>query len=156
VRRLSNNLRPSILEDLGLAAALQVLTRELSEQIPQVRVDCEVVGPAARLSPEWEMAAFRVTQEALANIGKHARGATRAKVVLRFEAEGLSLTVEDDGCGFEVPAAGDLIREGHLGLAGMVERARLLGGELEVSSTPSRGTTIALRLPFSSPDTMGP
>lgn len=156
VRRLSNNLRPSILEDLGLAAALRVLTRELSEQLPQVRVDCQVVGPAARLSPELELAAFRVAQEALSNVAKHARGATQAGVVLLFEDEELVLTVEDDGCGFEVPATGDLIRGGHLGLAGMVERAQLLGGELKMSSAPSRGTTITLRLPFASPVATGP
>lgn len=152
VRRLSNNLRPSILEDLGLVAALRVLTRELGEQLPQVHVDCEIVGPAVRLSPELELAAFRVAQEALANVRKHAHGATQAKVVLLFEDEGLMLTVEDDGCGFDVPATANLIREGHLGLAGMVERAQLLGGGLEISSVPSQGTTITLRLPTASQD----
>ena len=147
VRRLSHNLRPSALEDLGLAAALRVLVRELDEEIPNARALCEVVGRERRLAPELELTTFRVAQEALSNVRKHARSATRVDVALVYEDWGLMLMVEDNGDGFETVEREGLIRDGHLGLAGMMERAQLFGGELSIVSAPGEGTTVSLRLP---------
>ncbi len=147
VRRLSHNLRPSALEDLGLAAALRVLVRELDEEIPNARAQCEVVGRERRLAPELELTTFRVAQEALSNVRKHARSATRVDVALVYEDWGLMLMVEDNGDGFEMVEREGLIRDGHLGLAGMMERAQLFGGELSIVSAPGEGTTVSLRLP---------
>ena len=150
VRRLSHQLRPPALEDLGLAAALQQLARELGTELPRARVQCQVVGQGLGLPPEIELTTFRIAQEALANVRKHARLATRVDVALIHESRGLVLMVEDDGQGFEVPAAETLVREGRLGLAGMIERAQLFGGELSVASTPGEGTVVRLRLPSGS------
>ncbi len=152
VRRLSHNLRPSALEDLGLAAALRVLTQELSEEMPNASVKCEVVGEEARLQPELELTTFRIAQEALSNIRKHARSASRVEVALVYQDWGLMLMVEDNGGGFEVAGSESLVRDGHLGLAGMIERAQLFGGELSVVSTLGEGTALSLRLPALPPD----
>ncbi len=146
VRRISHNLRPSTLEDLGLVAALQVLARELGEQLPQAQVRCEIVGQEVRLPRELELTAFRIAQEALANVRKHARSASRVNVALIFDEWGVLLMVEDDGGGFTMADRDTLLREGHLGLIGMAERARLFGGELNVAAAPGEGTTISLRL----------
>lgn len=150
VRRLSHNLRPSTLEDLGLAAALQALAAELGEEMPNARILCEVVGQEVRLQPELELTAFRIAQEALRNVRKHARSATRVDIALIYEEWGLMLMVEDDGGGFEMAGTESLIRDGHLGLAGMIERAQLFVGELSVVSTPGEGTALSLRLPSAS------
>ncbi|HEV8635117.1 MAG TPA: histidine kinase [Chloroflexota bacterium] len=148
LRRMSNNLRPSALEDLGLVPAVRALTGELAEQLGDTEVCCEVVGRELRLSPELELTAFRIAQEALTNVRRHAKTATRVDVALIFAEWGLALLVEDDGCGFAAPDRDTLMREGHLGLVGMVERAQLFGGELRIASTPGEGTTVTLRLPL--------
>lgn len=155
VRRLSHHLRPSALEDLGLAAALRVLARELGEELPNAQVQCEVVGQEAGLPTEIELTAFRIAQEALTNVRKHARSATRVDVALIYEEWGLMLMVEDNGGGFEIVSTEDLVRDGHLGVAGMVERAQLFHGELSVVSTPGEGTTVSLRLPSVPPSAQG-
>lgn len=147
VRRMSTNLRPFILEDLGLAAALQALTRELATELPAAHVTGEIVGEERRLPPEIELTAFRIVQEALTNVRKHA-GPTvsRVTVALIYEAWGILILVEDDGPGIDLPPVADLVRDGHLGIAGMVERAQLFGGTLDVISAPGEGTTVRLRL----------
>jgi signal transduction histidine kinase len=146
VRRMSNHLRPSILEDLGLVATLQVLARELNQQLPQAHVSCEIVGQETRLATELELTAFRVAQEALTNVRRHAATATRVSIALFFEGQHIQLLIEDDGPGFLLPDRESLIRDGHLGLTGMAERAHLFGGQLDVSSLPGEGTTVSLRL----------
>lgn len=147
VRRLSHNLRPLALEDLGLTASLQMLCRELRRDMPAARVHCEIVGSEHRLTPELELTVFRTVQEALNNVRKHARTATQVTVTLFYEEWGILTTVEDNGPGFEVPELAVLVREGHLGVAGMSERARLFAGELTLASAPGAGTTVTLRLP---------
>jgi len=146
VRRVSNDLRPLILEDLGLPAALQALSEDLSQQVPSARVHCEIVGHERRLAPELELAVFRVIQEALTNVRKHAQRATQVNVTLYFEDKEIVATVEDNGPGFEPPDVQALVQKGHLGLAGMYERANLFGGEVSITSTPGEGTTTVLRL----------
>ena len=147
VRRVSNALRPLILEDLGLPAALQALSEELLQDMPDTRVHCEVVGDERRLAPELELTVYRVIQEALTNLRKHAPGVTQVNVTLYFEAGEVLATVEDNGPGFQPPDVQALVREGHLGLAGMHERAHLFGGEVNITSAPGEGTTTVLRLP---------
>ena len=147
VRRISNALRPSILEDLGLPAALQALCNDLEQQMPSIQCSFVVTGQERRLTPDLELAVFRVVQEALNNIRKHARQATRVAVELGFKETVIETLVRNDGLAFPSPDMHDLVRGGHLGLAGMYERARLFHGELTLSSDPLKGTTVLLRLP---------
>jgi signal transduction histidine kinase len=147
VRRVSNDLRPLILEDLGLPAALQALSEDLSQHMPDARVHCEIVGVEQRLAPELELAVFRIVQEALTNVRKHAPTATQVNVTLYFEEEQVLATVEDNGPGFPSPDVRGLVRQNHVGLTGMYERAHLCGGEVGITSTPGKGTTAVLRLP---------
>ena len=146
VRRMSHDLRPSILEDLGLSAALQAGVDQLATQLPSASVYYEIVGHEKHLPPELELTAFRIVQEALNNVRKHASAAKRVDLVLFFEEWGIMVNIEDDGPGFRVPSKQSLIRARHLGLAGMVERAQLFGGNLSITSTPGKGTQISLRL----------
>ncbi len=147
VRRISNALRPSILEDLGLSAALQALCSDLEQQMPSIHCQCVVTGMERRLAPDLELAVFRVVQEALGNIRKHVRSATRVDVQMEFCESEIRAVVCNDGPVFPRPDVRSLVRNGHLGLAGMYERARLFHGELQISSDPAMGTTIRLRLP---------
>lgn len=147
LRRMSNNLRPSILEDLGLAAALQLLVKELGQQLPRARTSFEVVGAEARLPMETELAVFRVAQEALSNVRKHAASADRVSAELIFDDREVTLVVEDNGPGFERTPPPALLRAGHLGLTGMAERARLLNGDLSVETAAEKGATVVLRFP---------
>jgi signal transduction histidine kinase len=146
VHRMSNDLRPLILEDMGLVVAVQMLGDQLQRRMPSARIHCEIVGKERRLDPEMELTVFRVTQEALSNVGRHADGASRVLTTLYFEPWGILLTVEDNGPGFQVADAPDFMRRGHLGLGGMLERARLFAGELKVDSEPGRGTVVTLRI----------
>jgi signal transduction histidine kinase len=148
VRRISNALRPSILEDLGLSVALHTLCNDLEQQMPSIRCRCIVTGEGRRLSPDLELAVFRVIQEALANIRKHASQATRVDVEMSFGEAELIAQVTNDGMNFSNPDVRLLVREGHLGLAGMYERARLFHGELNITSDLVDGTAVRLRLPY--------
>ncbi|MHB1004083.1 MAG: cache domain-containing protein [Chloroflexota bacterium] len=148
LRRISNYLRPSILEDLGLVPALQLVVRELGQHLPETRTNFEVVGEEARLPLARELTVFRIAQEALSNVRKHAAGAGRVSVALIFDPREVTLVVEDNGPGFLAAQPGVLLQQGHLGLAGMAERARLFGGELSVESALEKGTTVILRLPL--------
>ncbi|MFL7808800.1 MAG: ATP-binding protein [Anaerolineae bacterium] len=148
VRRMSRALRPLILEDLGLVPAVQAMAEELEEQLPEGRVFCEVIGDEQRLVPEAEVGAYRIVQEALTNVRKHASLATRVYVTLQFESQMLRISVEDNGPGFRaVLAESDSDRE-HLGLTGMRERAELLGGKWAIHSHPQEGTRVTLELPL--------
>jgi signal transduction histidine kinase len=101
-----------------------------------------------RLSPEGELALFRIVQEALSNVARHAL-ASHARVTLREVDGAVEAVVEDDGCGFD-PAAQEAARP-CLGLFGMRERALYVGGEVEVRSTPGAGTRVRIRIPLPSP-----
>jgi two-component system sensor histidine kinase UhpB len=148
VRRISRALRPLILEDLGLVAAVQATAEELEDQLPGGRVFCEVIGEEQRLDPETEVSAYRIVQEALTNVRKHAPAATRVYVTLQFEPHVLRISVEDNGQGFRtVLVEGDGDRE-HLGLMGMRERAELINGKWAVHSQPGEGTRVTLELPL--------
>lgn len=140
-RELSRLLRPQILDDLGLEPALRWLTRTFSER-NGVALEVDLVGLDRRLPAEVETLAFRVVQEALNNVAKHA-GASRGQVLARREGAELTLVVADDGKGFE-PDAPD---NGGSGLRGMRDRVELFGGRIEIGSRPGLGTRIAARVP---------
>ena len=147
-RRMSNDLRPLLLEHLGLPAAIRALCDEVSRQMPNARVHCEIVGNQSRLPADLELTAFRIAQEALTNLRKHAASATQVNVALYFEEWGIAVSVEDNGPGFAPVDVQALARSSHLGLAGMVERARLFDGEINIVSVPGEGTSVFLRLPY--------
>jgi signal transduction histidine kinase len=145
VRRLSLGLRPSLLDDLGLAPALERLVDDVRVHHPmQVSLDAaEVAG--LRLPDEVATAVFRIVQEALSNIMKHSQ-AKRATIRVRSSNENVLAEVADDGCGIE-PAIVSSPPAGHLGLRGMHERASLLGGKFTLDSAPGRGTRITVTIP---------
>jgi len=146
VRRFSQDLRPSILDDLGLLPALEWLTSDLSENFG-IAIEMEVIGSARRFTPEVELLLFRITQEALRNVWKHSE-ASKTWVTLKFDEDKTVLTVKDNGKGFEVPErVGDLATSGKLGLVGMQERARLASGSLTLQSESDKGTTITVVVP---------
>jgi two-component system sensor histidine kinase UhpB len=146
VHRMSQDLRPSVLDDLGLVPALRTLARQRSG--PQVLV--HVDGLKERLPPPIETALYRIAQEALTNANKYAR-ASRIDIDLQsLNGSGVRLRVRDDGVGFDPDSIPDTEERGRtgLGLFGMRERATLLRGTLEVHSAPSRGTEVVAELPL--------
>jgi signal transduction histidine kinase len=143
VRDLSQLLRPAVLDDLGLAAAVDGLLRAFARR-HRVRVELVQEGSTDRLPIETEVAAFRIIQEALTNVARHA-GASRCTVRLRGASGTLDVEIEDDGAGFD-PAAAPTSRSG-LGLVGIRERATELGGTVRVDAAPGSGTRIAVHLP---------
>ncbi len=145
VRTLSHRLRPSLLDTLGLAAALQHLGRE-AEDAGLAQVQVAVQGPAAELPDLVKTALFRVAQECLTNIAKHAH-AHHVQITLQFAPGGtVRMRVDDDGQGFDVPAVRMDPRRG-IGLRNMRERMAAVGGELVVRSIPGAGTTIEAVMP---------
>jgi two-component system sensor histidine kinase DegS len=147
LRRISNALRPPVLQDLGLATAVQALCDDLTQQMPSICCNYEIHGEEGRLPPELELAIFRVIQEALSNIRLHSRGTSQVNVMLEIKEPTTVATVRDNGPSFPVQDVQTLVREGHLGLAGMYERARLFNGEISITSIAGEGTTIMLSLP---------
>lgn len=149
LHRLAWELRPSALDDLGLELALQRFTTEWSENTG-IALDFHSDGlNGQRLPLEFETALYRVAQEALTNVLRHAR-ASRVSVLLERHPERVSLIVEDNGAGFDAEAVLDSpSTRGKLGLLGMSERVQLLGGTLTIESTFGTGTAIFARIPTS-------
>ncbi|MFH0809781.1 MAG: PAS domain S-box protein, partial [Pseudomonadota bacterium] len=146
VRQFSQQLRPSILDDLGLVPALKWLASELNGQ--GIGAHAEITGNVRQILPEAELTLFRIAQEGLNNARRHA-GASRVDIRLEFAERSVRMTVSDDGKGFDLPArVGDLARVGKLGLAGMQERAQLLGGTLLIDSAPGKGTKLTVEVPL--------
>jgi len=152
LRSIARGLRPSILDDLGLVASInQVVAEATSRQ--GLAGEFMVSGTERRLAPDLELAVFRIAQEAVTNVERHA-AAAQLHVSLEYADTALRLRVEDDGVGFArdpaVPAVD--VGEGHsLGLPGMHERARLVGGRLVVRSAPGQGTSVEARVPVPPP-----
>jgi signal transduction histidine kinase len=142
VRRLAVELRPSALDDFGLVAALERLTASISEQTG-IKIDFEPALTTERLPEEVETALYRIVQESLTNVVKHAK-ARNVSVLLTRKDGAVKAVIEDDGRGFE-PA--ERIGDG-FGLVGMSERLALLGGRLEIESSEEAGTTIAAEVPL--------
>ncbi|PIX52823.1 MAG: ATPase, partial [Candidatus Aquicultor secundus] len=146
IRRLSRDLRPSILDDLGLLPAVEWLTEQIKVE-HRIAAEFTVSGNEKRFSPEIEVMLFRIIQEALRNIAKHAE-ATKAKINIDLKDTETRVTISDNGKGFRLPSTlGDLSRHGKLGIDGMQTRARLVGGTFYVRSRHGEGTTITVTIP---------
>jgi PAS domain S-box-containing protein len=146
VRRFSQDLRPSILDDLGLIPALEWLITDL-EKSYDIKSKVGITGSSRRLAPEIELTVFRIAQEVLSNVRRHSQ-ASAVEMTLDFGADALTLIISDNGQGFNIPErTSDLAMSGKLGIIGMRERARLIGGTLIVQSELEAGTTITLRIP---------
>lgn len=145
VRRFSQDLRPPVLDDLGFVAAVRSLARNLEEA--DVETKLRVSGTPYRLSAEEELMLFRIAQESLNNIRRHAH-ASEAKVMVSFDPQNVRIVIEDDGQGFDAPDKfDDLVASGKLGLIGMHERARILGGTMQIDSEPGKGTKVIVDAP---------
>ncbi len=147
VHTVALELRPPALDRLGLRRALEAHLNDWAER-NRMEADFQAVGVAdERFGPEIETALFRAVQEGLTNAARHAE-ATRVSLVLERHPGAIAVILEDDGRGFDVEAATRAAGEGaRLGLLGMQERARLLGGTFEIESAPGAGTTLFVRLP---------
>jgi signal transduction histidine kinase len=145
LRHLMSALRPPVLDNRGFAEALGEHVQRF-EQEHGVAVDVGL-GLDQRLAPELETILYRIVQESLTNVIKHAQARHVSVTVDQPDDSTVRLRVRDDGVGFDASNAAQLLREGHYGLAGMRERASLVGGSLDVGSMPGHGTTIEARLP---------
>jgi two-component system sensor histidine kinase UhpB len=134
---VARQLRPTALDDLGLRAALAAHVADL-ERRTGIETSFEAAGDVSGIDPESQLVLYRVAQEALSNAARHS-GAEHVRARLRSDGERVELTVADDGRGFSFDDA-----EGGLGIAGMRERALLVGGELAIESRPDTGTTVRL------------
>jgi signal transduction histidine kinase len=147
MRQLVADLRPSQLDDLGLVPAIHWLAEEWRSRL-KLDVRVQVSGHRRRLTPEMETVLFRITQEGLTNIAKHAH-AQHALVRLSFDTDPMELRIEDDGVGMTPEQASRrLTRNQGWGLAGIRERAALVGGDVEVDSTPGHGTRLTIHIPL--------
>jgi PAS domain S-box-containing protein len=147
LRRISRALRPSVLDDLGLAAAIKSEVTALARRTG-VDVRFVLAGEEARLPTEIELTMLRVAQEALHNVERHA-SASKVFVRLAFDHGQVRLIVRDDGQGLtSMPSASDLLDAGKLGVVGMQERARLVGGRVEVRTRAGGGTTVEVAAPY--------
>jgi two-component system sensor histidine kinase UhpB len=151
VRRVALDLRPTILDDLGLAAALEWRVDEFN-QASDLKTTIEVDGLSGRLPRDIELVFYRVGQEALSNIARHAQ-AQHVSLRLRQAPTSLTLEINDDGRGFN-PAAKAVNGTAGLGLLGMRERLASIQGSLLIESTPGRGTRILAQAPLENPTEM--
>jgi two-component system sensor histidine kinase DegS len=143
MRRLSLNLRPDLLDSMGLLPALRWLVERL-EQEDKINAQMVVSGVARQLPHEREVIIFRFVQEALSNIRRHSE-ATKAVVNLEFDQETVIIKIQDNGKGFELPEKiGEFTSEGKLGVVGMQERAGFLGGNFKINTAPNKGTTVSI------------
>lgn len=147
VRNICSGLRPGVLDDLGLAAAIEWQSSEFASRNG---VECLVTVPPVDLHLDGDRATatFRIFQECLTNVTRHAQ-AKSVRVVLCQEEESILLVVEDDGIGFVESGSSNTV--GSLGLLGMKERAQFCGGDVHITSTPGKGTTVTVRMPVDTP-----
>ena len=146
LQRYARDLRPSILDQMGLVAALNWLAEGLSKELGiKTTVKADKLPP---LPPETELAMFRIAQEALNNVRKHAQS-SEINITVESMSSNVKMTITDNGIGFPLSRlAGDLAREGKLGVLGMTERARLIRGSLQIRSEPGKGTTVIAEAPI--------
>jgi signal transduction histidine kinase len=139
---VSTSLRPAILDDLGLSAAVAWHGRDFEQR---TGVACEVDVPAdsGGIAPAVALCLFRIVQEALTNVARHAQ-ARRVRVSLNAAPDAVTLVVADDGRGVTTD---ELARPTSLGVVGMRERAAVVGGEVTITGSPGRGTTLTVRVP---------
>jgi len=145
LRRLIRAMRPLYLEDLGLVAALEMLARETSTN-DSFSLNFQYKGLEKRLPPETELAIYRIAQEGISNIIRHAN-ARNALLKLDFSSSNTTLTISDDGSGFNAPESpAEFVPGGHFGLLGMHERAELIGARMEIQSSPGEGAQLTITI----------
>jgi two-component system, NarL family, sensor histidine kinase UhpB len=149
IRRIASDLRPGILDDFGLEAAVEWQLQQFRDRTG-VAVDLETEVAEESLSKDMSTAAFRVLQEALTNIARHA-DATRVRVRIRTTESELLLNVLDDGKGLQTDG-----NRRPLGLIGMRERARQLGGSVNITNGPEQGVLVEMRVPLRQPGVEAP
>lgn len=146
VRGFSRQLRPTVLDDLGLIPAIEWLMGEI-RKTSKLEMKVTTEGERERLNPDLELALFRVVQEALINAAKHSR-ASSASVRIEYRPEKIQADIVDNGVGFDVPESIESMQKGgHLGLAGIMERIELIGGKLTISSKKEQGTSMRVEVP---------
>ena len=154
LRLTIRGLRPIYLEDLGLAASLEMLTAETGK-VSGLAIIFRKDGTERRLSVDTEMMLYRMAQESLSNVIRHAQ-AKQASLALTYTPDGLRLEITDDGKGFKAPTSpAEFPRQGHFGLIGLHERAELIGASLEIISAPWQGTRVVIQL-VQKPDSSTP
>jgi len=145
-RHFSHELRPALLDHFGLIPSLELLTNELQQDGKACHL--EVAGRKHRLATEIELQIFRIAQEAIHNVRKHSN-ATEARLKIQFCKEHVIVRISDNGCDFDVPKLlGSYVRIGKLGLAGIHERARIIGAKLWIKSERGRGTVVTVVVPL--------
>jgi signal transduction histidine kinase len=147
VRSVSLNLRPPMLDDIGLESALRWF---VDQQVNETGLKMDLVSSLGgkRVAPEFETACFRIVQESLTNVARHARART-VRIELARKDSNLLLSIQDDGIGFDVAASRQCAKSGgSFGLLGMEERTCLLGGEFEIESASGQGTVTRVRFPI--------
>ena len=146
-REISYNLMPSVLEDFGLSPALQLLSEQFANRT-NVKVQFQAHGITDRLDPNLEIGIYRIAQESLNNVSKHAE-ATEVNLQIIRHSNGIRLVIEDNGKGLTTqPGLLRATGKGGMGLPGMRERASSFGGVLTIDSTPNNGTLIAVEVPL--------
>lgn len=147
LRNFAGDLRPPLLDTFGLAAAISGLVEQVQERNPDLSFVVAVPEEEPEVDDEVSLAIYRVCQQAIYNIQRHAQAAT-VQVRLECTPARVELTVKDDGVGFAVPSAWvEMARTGHLGIVGMEERMRALGGDFMLESAPGQGTTLRAAVP---------
>lgn len=147
LRRISMNLRPSILDNFGLVSGLRWLVNNSNRQ-NGCQLDISVIGKERKMSSLSEVTVFRVVQEAINNIQRHSQ-ATDGSVILEFDENSLSLKITDNGVGFQPPERlGSLVGESKLGILGMEQRILSIGGTMRLESGPGEGTKIWASIPY--------
>jgi PAS domain S-box-containing protein len=147
LRTICGELRPPALTPFGLESAIREHADTFQSQYPEIRLHLDLAYDGQYLSEQLRLTLFRVYQQAIANVARHSK-AKNATVRFKFDEQRAILEIEDDGQGFVVPFNWvNFTRRKHLGLAGAVERAELLGGKLEVTSAPGKGTLVRLIVP---------
>jgi signal transduction histidine kinase len=145
VRRYSRDLRPSVLDDLGLLPAVEGLLADLRDD--GLATSLEIVGEKRRFAPDIELELYRSIQEALNNVRRHAQ-ASEVSITVQFFEKRVRITVQDNGRGFELlGSTGDFVLAGKFGLLGMEERAQLLRGQFKVLTSKGQGTIVVLDVP---------
>jgi signal transduction histidine kinase len=150
IHRTASDLRPTAIDDLGIFKAIEAYVADWQERYG-VRVDFQTLGRDESLPADVSAVLYRLVQEGLTNVLKHA-SASKVSIVLEKKREGLALVIEDDGAGFDPeivgrPAPGGGRKPG-LGLSGMKERVALLGGTIAIESSPGKGSTIFVQIPL--------
>jgi len=141
VQRISQALRPPYLDDLGLAPAVEILAHDAGAEL-------RVAGVARRLGADKELVLYRIAQESLTNVRRHAHAQT-IRVALHFGLTGVTLAIRDDGVGFVMPDMLTVLTgTGHFGLMGMRERAELIGGQFHIATTPGAGTAAIVQVAY--------